>query len=149
MLIVTHSQHEQSCASRPYTRRAMGLGLPRAKQLLQLRNQERRYHSGAGYWPPMETFRVGGFGLCRRPRPVAGIFSECPQVSPWDKVRNTPAFRLGNHGRPLRLGRRSQLRMVLRESAQAAPLLRLEQTCSPPCSRQANCRRRAYSAATA
>lgn len=57
--------------------------------------------------------------------------------------------RFVDHGRPFRLGRRSQLRMVLRESAQAAPLSRLEQTCSPPCSRQANCRRRAYSAATA
>ena len=44
--------------------------------------------------------------------------------------------RFVDHGRPLRLGRRSQLRMALRESAQAAPLSRPEQTCSPPCSPQ-------------
>lgn len=81
------------------------MGLPNTKQLLQLRNQERRYHSGAGYWPQMETFRVGGFGLRRRPCPVAGIFSECPQISPWDKVL-TPASEFVKHGRPLRLGQR-------------------------------------------
>jgi len=103
--MATPSLPAKSGASPGYIHQVRKMGLPNTKQLLQLRNQERRYHSGAGYWPQMETFRVGGFGLRRRPCPVAGIFSECPQISPWDKVL-TPASEFVKHGRPLRLGQR-------------------------------------------